>query len=154
MRLKNEKRVIPTLYHIYMFKSIYLFPILESLFIFLLMLDIEAESSIHYFLFLDSYFYYRTCFSIYFSISTVGSLYGAASSIMVILLWFYYSAQMFLFGAEFTQVYATQHGSDIRPSGDAIAVEMVIGENEGVPDGDDVTKVGEEGEMGSVKRET
>lgn len=44
--------------------------------------------------------------SIYLGISTAGSVYGAASSLIVVLLWIYYSAQIFLFGAEFTKVFA------------------------------------------------
>jgi membrane protein len=47
----------------------------------------------------------------YLGHSSVGSAYGAAGSLVVILLWIYYSAQIFLFGAEFTQVYARTHGS-------------------------------------------
>jgi membrane protein len=37
--------------------------------------------------------------------------FGAAGSLVVILLWVYYSAQIFLLGAEFTWVYANAHGS-------------------------------------------
>jgi len=39
------------------------------------------------------------------------SSYGAAGSLIVVLLWIYYSAQIFLLGAEFTKVYAGRHGS-------------------------------------------
>ena len=49
--------------------------------------------------------------SLYIGSSTVASSYGAAGSLIVVLLWIYYSAQIFLFGAEFTKVYATHHGS-------------------------------------------
>lgn len=42
---------------------------------------------------------------------TPESVYGAAGSIIIILLWLYYSAQIFLFGAEFTKVYAYKCGS-------------------------------------------
>jgi membrane protein len=48
---------------------------------------------------------------IYFSKSAVGSSFGAAGSLVLVLLWVYYSAQILLFGAEFTQVYARAHGS-------------------------------------------
>lgn len=48
---------------------------------------------------------------LYLSKSAVGSSYGAAGSLVVLLLWIYYSAQILLFGAEFTQVYARSHGS-------------------------------------------
>lgn len=54
--------------------------------------------------------------SIYFRFSTLSSIYGAAGTIMVVLLWFYYSAQIFLFGAEFTAVYAKTYGSQIVPA--------------------------------------
>ncbi|HEV7920300.1 MAG TPA: YihY/virulence factor BrkB family protein [Thermoanaerobaculia bacterium] len=47
----------------------------------------------------------------YLTKSAVGSSYGAAGSLVVLLLWIYYSAQILLFGAEFTQVYARSHGS-------------------------------------------
>ena len=39
------------------------------------------------------------------------STYGAASSIVVVLIWVYYNAQIVLVGAEFTRVYAEHHGS-------------------------------------------
>jgi membrane protein len=41
----------------------------------------------------------------------VASTYGAAGALMVLLLWVYYSAQIFLLGAEFTKVYADRHDS-------------------------------------------
>src|SRR5207302_2409638 len=41
----------------------------------------------------------------------VASSYGAAGALIVILLWIYYSAQIFLLGAEFTKCYAHSHGS-------------------------------------------
>jgi membrane protein len=47
----------------------------------------------------------------YLGKSAVGSSYGAAGSLVVLLLWVYYSAQILLFGAEFTQVYARTYGS-------------------------------------------
>jgi len=48
---------------------------------------------------------------LYLGSSNVGSAYGAAGSLLVILVWIYYSAQIFLFGAEFTYVYARKFGS-------------------------------------------
>ena len=41
---------------------------------------------------------------VYVSISDIGSAYGAAGSVVVLLFWIYYSAQIFLFGAEFIKV--------------------------------------------------
>ena len=48
----------------------------------------------------------KTLIGLYLGRSTVGSVYGAAGSLIVILLWVYYSAQIVFFGAEFTKVYS------------------------------------------------
>jgi len=56
---------------------------------------------------------------LYLSRSNVGSVFGAASSLTAILVWIYYSAQILLFGAEFTEVWARHYGSAIRPDHDA-----------------------------------
>ncbi len=47
---------------------------------------------------------------LYLGRASVSQTYGAAGSAVVVLLWLYFSAQMFLFGAEFTQVYARHYG--------------------------------------------
>ena len=46
----------------------------------------------------------------YIGSSAIASSYGAAGGLIVLLLWVYYSVQIFLFGAEFTKVYANRHG--------------------------------------------
>ncbi len=48
----------------------------------------------------------KTLIGIYLGKASVASAYGAAGSLVVVLVWIYYSAQIFLFGAEFTHVYA------------------------------------------------
>jgi membrane protein len=48
---------------------------------------------------------------LYLGHSSVASTYGAAGSLIVLLLWIYYSAQILFLGAEFTQVYARRYGS-------------------------------------------
>ena len=58
----------------------------------------------------------------YLGRSGVASSYGAAGSLIVLLLWVYYSSQIVFFGAEFTQVYANRFGSHVVPSGNAVAV--------------------------------
>jgi len=60
---------------------------------------------------------------IYLGSGTAASAYGAASSLITLLLWIYYSSQILLFGAEFTQVYARIRGAEIRP--DKYAVRIV-----------------------------
>ena len=49
--------------------------------------------------------------SAYIGSSAIASSYGAAGALIVILVWIYYSSQIFLFGAEFTRAYAETHGS-------------------------------------------
>lgn len=56
---------------------------------------------------------------LYLGKSNVASAYGAAGSLVLILLWVYYSAQILLYGAEFTQVYANRLGERIVPAPDA-----------------------------------
>ena len=51
----------------------------------------------------------------YLGHSSVGSAYGAAGSVVVLILWIYYSALIVLFGAELTQVYAERRGTAIAP---------------------------------------
>jgi membrane protein len=60
---------------------------------------------------------------LYLGKSDVGSAYGAAGSLVIILVWVYYSAQIVLFGAEFTQVYANQVGASIVPSKNAMVAD-------------------------------
>ena len=60
---------------------------------------------------------------LYLGSGSAASAYGAASSLITLLLWVYYSSQILLFGAEFTQVYANRAGRDIKPSEHAIRVE-------------------------------
>jgi membrane protein len=57
----------------------------------------------------------KLLFSLYLSHSSITSAYGAASSLAVILMWVYYSAQVFFLGAEITQVYANRYGSHVKP---------------------------------------
>jgi hypothetical protein len=70
---------------------------------------------------------------LYLGHASVGSTYGAAGSLLVFLVWVYYSAQILLFGAEVTQVYASKYGSRIMPAEGAINVTEVARANEGAP---------------------
>ncbi len=57
---------------------------------------------------------------LYLGNGSFGSAYGAASSLVILLAWVYYSAQILFFGAEFTKVYAKRYGSQLVPNDDAI----------------------------------
>ena len=61
---------------------------------------------------------------IYLGSGTAASAYGAASSLITLLLWIYYSSQILLFGAEFTQVYARTCRPNIKPDKYAVAIEL------------------------------
>ncbi len=57
---------------------------------------------------------------VYLGHSNIGLMYGAAASMMIILVWVYYSSIILYFGAEFTKSYAMRHGNGIRPNENAI----------------------------------
>jgi membrane protein len=63
--------------------------------------------------------------SFYISKSNIGTTYGGAGSLIVLLLWVYYSAMILYFGAEFTKYYAIQLGDEIKPTEYAVVVEQV-----------------------------
>ncbi|PYI60934.1 MAG: ribonuclease BN, partial [Verrucomicrobia bacterium] len=60
---------------------------------------------------------------LYLGSGTAASAYGAASSLITLLLWVYYSSQILLFGAEFTQVYASEFGGPLEPRRYAVRIE-------------------------------
>jgi membrane protein len=60
---------------------------------------------------------------LYLGSGAAASAYGAASLLITLLLWVYYSSQILLFGAEFTQVYAARAGRAFKPSEYAVRVE-------------------------------
>ncbi len=62
----------------------------------------------------------------YIGSSAIGSAYGAAGSIIIILVWVYYSAIILYFGAEFTKVYAHQYGKKIIPNAYAVEIRKQI----------------------------
>ena len=60
---------------------------------------------------------------LYLGSGAAGSAYGPASSLITVLLWVYYSSQILLFGAEFTQVYADRAGREVKPDEYAVRIE-------------------------------
>jgi len=60
--------------------------------------------------------------SLYIGKSNVGLAYGAAGSVIVILVWVYYSSLILYFGAEFTKVYSIRHGTAIKPVETAVFI--------------------------------
>jgi membrane protein len=80
--------------------------------------DVWLGSAVTTLLFLLGNFF----ISYYLSITNVGSVYGAAGSLIVVLVWIYYSAQIVMYGAEFTKLFAIRYGSGILPSSQAITL--------------------------------
>jgi membrane protein len=60
--------------------------------------------------------------SLYLSYSNIDIMYGAAASVILILLWVYYTSIILYFGAEFTKVYALRHGAGIQPNKTAVFI--------------------------------
>jgi len=67
----------------------------------------------------------RLLIGVYMRWSNIGSIFGAAGSLAVLLVWVYYSAQIFLLGAEFTHVYAQKFGSLAKPKARSAKQEML-----------------------------
>ncbi|MBU0697485.1 MAG: YihY/virulence factor BrkB family protein [Bacteroidetes bacterium] len=61
----------------------------------------------------------------YIALAGIGSIYGAAGTIIIIAVWVYYSAAILFFGAEFTWSYAKVKGLHIRPSKYAVSVKKI-----------------------------
>lgn len=67
----------------------------------------------------------RFLIGLYIDASNTGSAYGAAGSLIVILVWVYYTSAILYFGAEFTKVYAEYVGARIEPADYAVYVEQM-----------------------------
>lgn len=70
----------------------------------------------------------KSALTFYFATVDLGSTYGAAGSMALILTWVYYSALIFLFGAEFTRAVTLHRHGEITPQSGAVAVETIVRE--------------------------
>ena len=61
---------------------------------------------------------------LYLGEASVGSVFGAAGSVVVFMVWVYYAGLIFFFGAEVTQAVARHRGERVKPSGHARPAEM------------------------------
>ena len=71
--------------------------------------------------------------SFYFERSDPTSAFGAAGSVILLLLWVYYSAQILFLGAEFTQVYTREYGSGMKPERGAVLLTEAAKATQGMP---------------------
>ncbi|HSE86842.1 MAG TPA: YihY/virulence factor BrkB family protein [Candidatus Binatia bacterium] len=70
---------------------------------------------------------------VYLGSSGVTSIYGAAGSLITVLLWVYYSSLIFLLGAEFTEVYANTYGSGVVPIENAESISTAAESDQQTP---------------------
>ena len=75
----------------------------------------------------------RFLIGLYLGQAAPESTYGAAGSLVALLIWIYYSTQILFLGAEFTQVYATYYGSKIEPTENAVRVTEQERTQQGMP---------------------
>jgi membrane protein len=71
--------------------------------------------------------------SLYLGRESTTSYYGAAGSVIVVLLWVYYASVILFFGAEFTQVYSRRTGAQLKPTQYAVPVTEEQRAEEGIP---------------------
>ncbi len=81
---------------------------------------------------------------LYLGQSSVTSVYGGAGSLVVLLIWVYYSSLILFFGAEFTQVYARRYGRSIRPDDYAVPVTADERAHQGMASADEVKSAAEQ----------
>jgi membrane protein len=72
----------------------------------------------------------KVAIGFYLGTSTVATVYGAAGSVVIILVWVYYSAIILYFGAEFTKIYARTYGKKIIPDDYAVEIQKEVFEIE------------------------
>jgi membrane protein len=77
---------------------------------------------------------------LYLGKSDVSSTFGAAGSLAILLIWVYYSTQIFFLGAEFTQVSTNKYGSHIVPGENAIKLSVNERKEQGIPHEDTIVE--------------
>ena len=75
----------------------------------------------------------KSLFGLYLGHSSLGSSYGAAGSLVIVILWVYYSCLILLFGAEMTQVQARLHHAPLEPTAKAVHVTEHARVQQGIP---------------------
>jgi membrane protein len=80
----------------------------------------------------------KSLFGLYLGHSTIGTSYGAAGSLVIVILWVYYSCLILLFGAEMTQVQARLHQTPVAPTDKAVHVTEHARVQQGIPRTEDI----------------
>lgn len=93
----------------------------------------------------------KSVLGLYLGNASFGSTYGAAGSLVIILAWVFYSAQILFVGAEFTQVYASKYGSRIVPTKNAVALTDEARAQQGMPRSESVEAAAREQGSGRTR---
>jgi membrane protein len=86
----------------------------------------------------------KSLFGLYLGHSTIGSSYGAAGSLVIVILWTYYSCLILLFGAEMTQVQARLRHAKLVPNETAVHVTEHARVQQGIPRTEDIERAAED----------
>jgi membrane protein len=92
----------------------------------------------------------RLLIGLYLGRSSTASAYGAAGSLVIVLIWIYYSAQILFMGAEFTQVYAKKYGTQIEPAENAMPITEEARAQQGIPHEEEQEQALQEREVGGA----
>jgi membrane protein len=90
-------------------------------------------------------------FGLYLGHSTIGSSYGAAGSLIIVILWTYYSCLILLFGAEMTQVHARLRHARLVPNKDAVHVTEHDRAQQGIPRIEEIQRAAERQDATSLR---
>jgi membrane protein len=86
----------------------------------------------------------KSLFGLYLGHSSIGTSYGAAGSLVIVILWTYYSCLILLFGAEMTQVQARLRHARLVPNDTAIHVTEHARAQQGIPRTEDIKRAADE----------
>jgi membrane protein len=90
----------------------------------------------------------KSLFGQYLGHSTLGASYGAAGSLVIVILWTYYSCLILLFGAEITQVQARLRHATVVPNETAVAISEPQRVQQGIPRTADIIQASEDSSSG------
>jgi membrane protein len=86
----------------------------------------------------------KSLFGLYLGHSSIGTSYGAAGSLVIVILWTYYSCLILLFGAEMTQVQAQRRHAELVPNETGVHVTEHARAQQGIPRTEDIERAAEE----------
>ena len=87
----------------------------------------------------------KLLFGLYLGHSSIGTSYGAAGSLVIVILWTYYSCLILLFGAEMTQVQAGLRHAALVPNETAVHVTEHARAQQGIPRTDEIERAEKDG---------